>query len=67
VAAEYRMKPDELMEVPGLIEQEDDWWDAGLCYIPNENLTVTAGYVNFGQVLNDEVHGGWIVGVKWEF
>jgi len=33
------MKPDELMEVPGLIEQEDDWWDAGLCYIPNENLT----------------------------
>ena len=67
LAAEYRMKPDELEQLPGVVESEDNWWDVGLAYIVNEHLSVAAGYVQYGEVLDEKVNGGWIANVKWEF
>jgi len=67
LAAEYRSKPDEITELPGLIESEEDWWDVGLAYLVNEHLSFTAGYVQWGNVLDEHCSGGWIAGMKWEF
>jgi len=67
LAAEYRIKRDELTRVPGLIEGEDNWWDVGVAYLLNDNLSVTLGFVDYGNVLNNEVNSGWIASVKWEF
>ena len=67
VVAEYRMKPDELGQIPGLVRDEDDWWDVGFVYIFDEHLTATAAYVHFGDVLDEDVCGGFILGLKYEF
>ena len=31
LVGEYRMKPDKLKRIPGLVEKEDDWWDLAFC------------------------------------
>jgi len=67
VVAEYRMKPDQLGRVPGLVEDEDDWFDLGLVYVVNEHLTLTGAYAYFGDVLDEDVNGGFALGVKYEF
>jgi hypothetical protein len=67
MGAEYRMKPDEYDEIPGLVEGEDDWWTICACYIVNEHMTISAGYGHFGDVLNHEANGSWAVRVNWEF
>jgi hypothetical protein len=67
LAAEYRMKPDRIREVGTLIKEEDDWWDVGLAYVFNEHLTATAAYVRFGNVLDEDVDGGFIFAIKYEF
>lgn len=67
LAAEYRQKPDEYDEVPGLIGAEDDWWTLCAAYIVNDRITMGAGYGHFGQVLNHEANSAWGVKVKVEF
>ena len=56
LVGEYRMKPDKLKRIPGLVEKEDDWWDLAFCYILNNHSTISVGYLNPGHVLNDNVH-----------
>ena len=67
LAAEYRMKPNEVNSLGGLVRDEEDWWDVGFAYIFNEHLTAHAGYVDYGTVLDEHVGGGFLVGAKWEF
>ncbi len=67
LAAEYRQKPNEYDEVPGLFEEEDDWWTLCAAYIVNDRITLGAGYGHFGQVLNHEANSAWGVKAKIEF
>jgi len=67
LVAEYRMKPDRLNEIPTLVGGEDDWWDIGIVYIFNEHLTATAAYLHVGEILDEDVDGGFILGLKYEF
>jgi hypothetical protein len=66
-AAEYRQKPNEYDEVPGLFEEEDDWWTLCAAYIVNDRMTIGGGYGHFGQVLNHEANSSWGVKIKVEF
>jgi len=67
LAAEYRQKPDEHDEMPGLVEEEDDWWTLCVGYIVNDRITMGVGYGHFGQVLNHEANSAWGVKAKIEF
>lgn len=51
VGAEYRFKPDNLRDTfaPGAL-REDDWWDLFVAWAPNKQLSLTAAYVNLGQI-----------------
>ncbi|MDX2144651.1 MAG: DUF3034 family protein [Rhodospirillaceae bacterium] len=46
VGAEYRSKPNNLK-----IAREQDWWDAFLVWAPTKNLSVTAAYVDLGNIV----------------
>jgi len=61
------MKPDELDELAGLIEEEDDWWALGLAYIINTHMTMSVGWLNAGQVLNEHVNNGLACRLMFEF
>ncbi|MGN6514596.1 MAG: DUF3034 family protein [Rhizomicrobium sp.] len=53
IGAEYRSKPDNLG-----IAHEDDAWDLFAAYFLNKNLSLTAAYVDLGNiVIRDHQHG----------
>ena len=54
VGAEYRMKPDNLNKsnLPNGTLAEDDWWDLFVAYAPTKNVSVTAAYVNLGNIVD---------------
>jgi hypothetical protein len=54
VGAEYRMKPDNLdkSNLPNGTLAEDDWWDVFIAYAPTKNVSLTAAYVNLGNVVD---------------
>lgn len=45
VGMEYRQKPDNLS-----FAQEDDWWDVFVAWVPDRRLSVTAAWVNLGDI-----------------
>lgn len=45
VGAEYRQKPDNL----GFAD-ENDWWDVFIAWVPDRRLSVTAAWINLGDV-----------------
>lgn len=69
--AEYRQKPDLLDQFSTggkhLVKAENDWWTLCLGYIVNDNMTVTAGYVNLGNVANHRENNAWCFRMKYEF
>jgi len=67
LAAEYRVKPNEYHDIPGLVEDEDDWWTLCAAYIVNSRLTIAGGYAHFGGVLNHPANKSWGVALKYEF
>jgi len=67
LVGEYRSKPDKLDEMPGLVEEEDDWWTLAFCYILNNSSTLSFGYFNPGAVLNEDVNNGWACRLMYEF
>lgn len=67
IGGEYRQKPDEFDTLPGLVEEEDDWWDGFITYIASDNLTMSIAYANFGDVFNHEANNVWGIKFKWEF
>jgi hypothetical protein len=70
-ASEYRQKSDlaDQCAVGGehLVRAENDWWDLCLAYVANDNLTVSGGYANFGNVLNHQEKYVWAAQIKYEF
>ncbi|MCD6416945.1 MAG: DUF3034 family protein [Planctomycetes bacterium] len=65
---EYRMMPDGVDNtLSPLIKSEDDWWTTGVCYVAGNNLTITGGYGQMGDVLNNEANNVWALKCKWEF
>ena len=54
VGAEYRMKPNNLdkSNLPNGILAEDDWWDIFIAYAPTKNISLTAAYVNLGNIVD---------------
>ena len=70
-ATEYRQKSDLADKcVVGnktLVGSEDDWYDFCLAYLVNDNMTISGGYANFGQVLEAKANNVWAIQVKYEF
>jgi hypothetical protein len=70
-AAEYRQKPDFSDEYSAggmaLVKEENDWWDLCFGYVVNDNMTIAAGYANFGNLLNHKEDGVFAFQVKYEF
>jgi hypothetical protein len=70
-AAEYKQKPnlmDDLTAGGGhLVKTENDWWDLCLAYVVNDNMTISGGYANFGNVLGEQAKDGWSLQLKYEF
>ncbi|MBN1435698.1 MAG: DUF3034 family protein [Sedimentisphaerales bacterium] len=69
IAAEYRHKPHLMDQLAGtdLVRKENDWYDLCLAYIVNENLTISGGYANFGNVFNHYEDNVWGFQIKYEF
>jgi len=65
--SEYRMKPDELSEIPDLVEEEDGWWTVGLAYIINDNSTFSICLLHTGQLLDEYVNNGLALRLVFEF
>jgi hypothetical protein len=67
VAFEYKQKPYTYDDVPGLLEDEDDWWTIDVAYIANNNTTISVGYGHFGKLLNHRANWSFGVAIKYEF
>jgi len=71
-AAEYRQKSDLMSEYRApngshLVKAENDWWTLCLAYVINDNMTVSGGYVNFGNLTNHKEDNVWGIQMKYEF
>ena len=53
IGAEYRRKPDNLA-FAGAAFREDDWKDVFIAWAPNKNVSVTAAYVDLGNIVGHE-------------
>lgn len=67
LGAEYRQKPNSYKQIPGLIGEENDWWSLVFGYVANNNLTISGGYFNLGQVLNKKDNMAFALKAKYEF
>ena len=70
-AAEYRQKPDFMNQFSTggrhLVKAENDWWALCLAYVVNENLTISGGYANLGNLANHRESNAFGIQVKYEF
>lgn len=64
VGAEYRSKPRNLG-----VDNEKDYYDVFLAYFPTKNLSVTAAYVNLGDItiFNPKKQTGWYLSLQAGF
>lgn len=62
VGTEYRQKPDNLG-----FANEDDWWDVFIAWVPDRRLSVTAAFVNLGDVATLENQRGAYVSLQASF
>jgi hypothetical protein len=70
-AAEYRQKTNVLDEFSTggkhLVKAENDWWSLCLAYVINDNMTVSGGYANLGNLANHRESNVWGLQFKYEF
>ena len=70
-AADYRQKTNVLDEFSTggkhLVKAENDWWALCLAYVVNDNMTISGGYVNLGNLANHRESNGWGIKMKYEF
>jgi hypothetical protein len=66
-ATEYRQKSDLIDQCGDLVRAENDWWDLALAYIVNDNITISGGYANLGNILNHREDNVWAFQMKYEF
>ncbi len=62
VGAEYRQKPDNLS-----FATEDDWWDVFVAWVPDRRVSVTAAWVNLGDVATLENQAGAYLSLQASF
>ncbi len=62
VGGEYRQKPDNLG-----FAREDDWWDLYVAWIPDRRLSITAAYVNLGDIAGLESQDGAYLSIEGSF
>jgi hypothetical protein len=62
VGAEYRSKPDNLA-----FAHESDWWDLFAAYAVNKNLSVTAAYVDLGDIATFRGQRGFYLSLQAGF
>lgn len=60
--AEYRSKPDNLA-----FAREDDWLDVFVAYAVNKNLSVTAAYVDLGDIATFKDQRGFYISLQAGF
>jgi hypothetical protein len=57
IGAEYRAKPNKLEA----FAEEDDWYDVFVAWVPTKHISVTAAYVDLGNiVIRDNQRGAYI-------
>ncbi len=61
VGVEYRNKPDNL----GL--QEDDWKSAFVAWVPNKTVSLTAGYIDLGEIAGIKDQDGLYLSIMGNF
>ena len=66
-ATEYRQKPSLLRQSGSLVRKENDWWSVALAYVVNNNMSITGGYTNLGNLLNHREDNAWLFQFKYEF
>lgn len=59
IGAEYRSKSGNL---PGL--PEDDWFDIFAAWVPNRHVSLTAAYVDFGEIATLASQNGWYLSLE---
>lgn len=67
VAYEYRQKTSQYSEIPGLVEDENDWNAIDVSWIINKHATLVAGWGAFGTLANSTENGAWWLQFKYEF
>ena len=66
IGAEYRFKPDNL-SFAGAAFQEDDWKDLFIAWAPTKNVSVTAAYVDLGNIVGHERQTGAYLSLQLAF
>ena len=66
IGAEYRFKPDNL-SCAGAAFQEDDWKDLFIAWAPTKNVSVTAAYVDLGNIVGHERQTGAYLSLQLAF
>ena len=70
-AAEYRQKPDLMNQLTAggqhLVKAENDWMSLYLAYVINDNLTISGGYANLGNVADSRENNAFGIQLKYEF
>ena len=66
IGAEYRRKPDNLA-FAGAAFREDDWKDVFIAWAPNKNVSVTAAYVDLGNIVGHERQSGAYLSLQLGF
>ena len=67
VAYEFRQKRNQYDEIPGLVEDEDNWNAIDVSWIINKNTTLVAGWGALGNMVNSRENGAWWLQFKYEF
>lgn len=62
IGVEYREKPDQLSGF-----KEDDWMDLFLVYFPTKSASITAAYLQMGDIAGQEDQTGWYVSLQGAF
>jgi hypothetical protein len=66
VGAEYRAKPDNL-NFAGAAFHEDDWKDVFIAWAPNKTVSLTAAWVDLGNIVGNKHQSGAYLSAQLAF
>lgn len=70
-AAEYRQNPSLMADLEAggkhLVKAENDWLSLYLAYVLSDNMTISGGYSNLGNIGNHREDNCWGLQLKYEF
>jgi hypothetical protein len=72
LTGEYKNKPgyDEWKNATTrepIVYDGDNWWDVGVVCMLGDSLTLNAGYVHWGKMLDENVSGGVFTSLNYRF